>query len=75
MTSHIQDIFYFLDPTSNFGILTIAMLFSFMIWIMLMFMKWKSFKLQHQVQLRRAKRKQISENVDEEETQDLLAEN
>ncbi|KAG8185996.1 hypothetical protein JTE90_027666 [Oedothorax gibbosus] len=36
----------FFDPSSNFGVFTLAMLGSFVIWLLIMALKWKNFAMQ-----------------------------
>ncbi|GFR12729.1 ig-like domain-containing protein [Trichonephila clavata] len=60
------------DPTTNFGILTLTLLFSFLLWIVLMSVRWKNFRMQRRVQQMRNRRKELPEE-ETEDTESLLS--
>ncbi|GFY48273.1 hypothetical protein TNIN_332221 [Trichonephila inaurata madagascariensis] len=61
-----------IDPTTNFGILTLTLLFSFLLWVVLMSVRWKNFRMQRRVQQSRNRRKELPEE-ETEDTESLLS--
>ncbi|GFX11570.1 hypothetical protein TNCV_5141451 [Trichonephila clavipes] len=60
------------NPTTNFGILTLTLLFSFLLWVVLMSVRWKNFRMQRRVQQGRNRRKELTEE-ETEDTESLLS--
>ncbi|GFT07198.1 uncharacterized protein NPIL_179012 [Nephila pilipes] len=56
------------DPTTNFGILSLTLLFSFILWVVLMAVRWKNFKMQREAQQTRNRRQLPEEETDDTES-------